>query len=159
MTIPDAASQPNLPSPPAPPPLTPEEMEARQAQQRQMRAIIIGAIVAVVVMVGVLLVALFVLLQPGVPTDRIRDALIIVVAFETFVVGMALIVLLVQLATLINLLQNEVRPILEATSDTLNTLRGTTEFLSESVVQPVIKLNGYMASMQRVLELMGVKRR
>jgi hypothetical protein len=134
-------------------------MEARQAQQRQMRAIIIGAIVAVVVMVGVLLVALFVLLQPGVPTDRIRDALIIVVAFETFVVGMALIVLLVQLATLINLLQNEVRPILEATSDTLNTLRGTTEFLSESVVQPVIKLNGYMASMQRVLELMGVKRR
>jgi hypothetical protein len=159
MTIPDAASQPNLPSPPSPPPLTPEEMEARQAQQRQMRAIIIGAIVAVVVMVGVLLVALFVLLQPGVPTDRIRDALIIVVAFETFVVGMALIVLLIQLATLINLLQNEVRPILEATSDTLNTLRGTTEFLSESVVQPVIKLNGYMASMQRVLELMGVKRR
>jgi hypothetical protein len=134
-------------------------MEARQAQQRQMRAIIIGAIVAIVVMVGILLVALFVLLQPGVPTDRIRDALIIVVAFETFVVGVALIVLLVQLATLINLLQNEVRPILEATSDTLNTLRGTTEFLSESVVQPVIKLNGYMASMQRVLELMGVKRR
>jgi hypothetical protein len=159
MTIPDAASQPNLPSPPSPPPLTPEEMEARQAQQRQMRAIIIGAIVAIIVMVGILLVALFVLLQPGVPTDRIRDALIIVVAFETFVVGVALIVLLVQLATLINLLQNEVRPILEATSDTLNTLRGTTEFLSESVVQPVIKLNGYMASMQRVLELMGVKRR
>ncbi len=156
MTIPDAASQPNLPPPP---PLTPEELEARRAQQRQMRAIVIGAIVGVIVLVVVLLGALFVLLQPGVPTDRIRDSLIIIVAFETFVVGVALIVLLVQLATLINLLQNEVRPILEATSDTLRTLRGTTEFLSESVVEPVIKLNGYMASLQRVLELMGVKRR
>jgi hypothetical protein len=156
MTIPDPASQLNLPPPPT---LSPEELEARQAQRRQMRAIVIGAIVAVVVMVVILLVALFVLLQPGVPTDRIRDALIIVVAFETFVVGVALIVLLIQLATLINLLQNEVRPILEATSDTLNTLRGTTEFLSESVVEPVIKLNAYMASLQRVLELMGIKRK
>ncbi len=156
MTIPAPASQPE----PLPPPtLTPEEMEARRARQRQMRGILIGAIVGVIVLVLILLGALFILLQPGVPTDRIRDSLIIIVAFETFVVGVALIVLLVQLATLINLLQNEVRPILQATTDTLNTLRGTTEFLSESVVEPVIKLNGYMASLQRVLELMGVKRR
>ncbi|HTP03400.1 MAG TPA: hypothetical protein VMJ64_18640 [Anaerolineales bacterium] len=156
MTIPAPASQPE---PAAPPPLTPEELEARRAQQRQMRGIIIGAVVGVIVLLLLLVGALFVLLQPGVPTDRIRDSLIIVVAFETFVVGVALIVLLVQLATLINLLQNEVRPILEATSDTLRTLRGTTEFLSESVVEPVIKLNGYMASVQRMLELMGIKRR
>ena len=69
----------------------------------------------------------------------------------------AVIILIIQLASLINLLQNEVRPILHATSDTVNNLRGTAEFLGESVVEPVIKLNGYLAGLQRVLELMRIK--
>ena len=47
----------------------------------------------------------FFLLQPGTPTDRIRDVFIIVVALESLVIGVALIVLAVQLASLINLLQ------------------------------------------------------
>ena len=58
---------------------------------------------------------------------------------------------------LINLLQNEVRPILNATSEAVNTLRGTAEFLGENVVEPVIKLNGYLAGLKRMLELMGIK--
>ncbi len=124
-----------------------------------MRTIVIVAVIAVVLVILLLAVAVWALLQPGVPTDRIRDIFIIVVAFETLVVGVALIVLLVQLASLINLLQNEVRPILEATSETVRTVRGTAQFLGENVVDPVIKLNGYLASIQRVLELMGVKRK
>jgi hypothetical protein len=139
--------------------LTPQEIAARSAQQRQMRTMLTGAIIAAVVLVLALVVAVVVLLQPGVPTDRIRDVFIIVVAFETLVVGVALIVLLVQLATLINLLQNEVRPILESADETIRTLRGTAAFLGESVVEPVIKLNTYLASIQRVLELMGIKRK
>ena len=117
------------------------------------------AVIAAIILLALLVLAVILLLQPGVPTDRIRDIFIIVVAFETFVVGVALIVLLIQMASLINLLQNEVRPILEATSETVRTLRGTAQFLGESVVDPVIKLNGYLASIQRVLELMGVKRK
>jgi hypothetical protein len=150
--MPASPSQPESLPPPPPSP------EAR-AQQRQMRTFVIVAIIVAVVLVVALVVAVVLLLQPGVPTDRIRDIFIIVVAFETLVVGIALIVLLVQLASLINLLQNEVRPILEDTSETVRTLRGTTAFLSESVVDPVIKLNGYLASIQRVLELMGIKRK
>jgi amino acid permease len=156
MTMPARAPQP---APPTPPALTPAEIAARQAQQRQMRTIIIVAAIAAVVLLLLLAVAVYALLQPGVPTDRIRDVFIIVVSLETLIVGVALIVLLVQLASLINLLQNEVRPILEATSETVKTLRGTAAFLGESVVEPVIKLNGYLASIQRVLELMGVKRK
>jgi hypothetical protein len=156
MTMPAPSSQP----PALPPPtLTPQEEAAKRAQQRQMRMIVVVAIVAAIVILALLVLAVILLLQPGVPTDRIRDIFIIVVAFETFVVGVALIVLLIQLASLINLLQNEVRPILEATSETVRTLRGTAQFLGESVVDPVIKLNGYLASLQRVLELMGVKRK
>ena len=80
-------------------------------------------------------------------------------ALETLVIGVALVVLIVQLASLINLLQNEVKPILHATSDTVNTLRGTAEFLGENMVEPVIKLNGYLAGMTRMLELMGIRKK
>jgi len=119
----------------------------------------ITAIVAGIVLLAILVLAVLVLLQPGTPTDRWRDIFIIMVSLESLVIGVALVVLLVQLASLINLLQNELRPILDATSETVNTLRGTAEFLGESVVEPVIKLNSYLASIRRVLELMGVRKR
>jgi hypothetical protein len=104
-------------------------------------------------------VAIYFLLQPGTPTDRIRDVFIIIVALESLVIGVALIVLIVQLASLINLLQNEVRPILSSTSETVNNLRGTVQFLGENLVEPVIKLNGYLAAMSRVIELIGIKKK
>ena len=113
----------------------------------------------VVVLLVLLGVSIYFLLQPGTPTDKIRDVFIIVVALESLVIGVALVVLIVQLAGLINLLQNEVRPILKATNDTVNNLRGTAEFLGENVVEPVIKLNSYLAGLSRMLELMGVKKK
>ncbi len=119
----------------------------------------VAVIAGVIVILAGLGLAVYALLQPGTPTDRIRDIFIIIVALETLVIGVALVVLLIQLANLINLLQNEVRPILRSADETINTLRGTAEFLGESVVEPVIKLNGYLASIQRVLELMGLKQK
>ena len=92
-------------------------------------------------------------------TDRIRDIFIIVVALESLVIGVALIILIVQLASLINLLQNEVKPILHATNETVNTLRGTSEVLSENLVEPVIKVGGYAAGMKRMLELIGNRKK
>lgn len=124
---------------------------------RQARGLIIAIIAAAVLLVVILVLGVYVLLQPGTPTDRWRDIFIIIVALESFVIGIGLVVLLIQLASLINLLQNELRPILDATSETVNTLRGTVAFLGESVVEPVIKLNSYLASIRRVLELMGIK--
>jgi hypothetical protein len=145
--------------PVTPPPPTPEEVAARLEQDKQMKRIMAAVIAGAVILLVLLGVAIYFLLQPATPTDRIRDVFIIVVALETLVIGVALIVMIIQLASLINLLQNEVRPILHATSETVNTLRGTAEFLGESVVEPVIKLNGYLAGLQRMLELMGIKRK
>ncbi len=142
-----------------PPPLTPEEVATRDEQEKRVKRIMSIVIAGAVVLLVLLAVAVYFLLQPATPTDRIRDVFIIVVALETLVIGVAMIVLIVQLASLINLLQNEVRPILHATSDTVNTLRGTAEFLGESVVEPVIKLNSYLAGLQRMFELMGIKKK
>ena len=124
-----------------------------------MRRTLIGVTIGAIILLVLLGLAIVYLLQPASPTDRIRDVFIIVVAFESLVIGVALVILIVQLASLINLIQNEVRPILDATNETVNTLRGTAEFLGENVVEPVIKLNGYLAGLYRMLELMGIKKK
>jgi hypothetical protein len=138
---------------------TPEELAAQREQEKQMKRTMVGVVIGAVVLLVLLGVAIYFLLQPATPTDKIRDIFIIVVALESLVIGVALIVLVVQLASLINLLQNEVKPILKATTDTVNNLRGTAEFLGENVVEPVIKMNGYLAGLYRMLELMGIKKK
>ncbi len=137
----------------------PEESPKQSEQEQKTRRIMIAVVVGVVIILAALIFAIVVLMQPTTPTDRIRDVFIIVVALESLVIGVALIILIIQLASLINLLQNEVRPILTATNETVNNLRGTAEFLGENVVEPVIKLNGYLAGMNRVIELMGIKKK
>ena len=137
----------------------PEETNTAPETEGRSKKILTIVIIGAVVLLALLGLAIYFLLQPGTPTDRIRDVFIIVVALESLVIGVALIVLIVQLASLINLLQNEVRPILRTTSDTVNNLRGTAEFLGENVVEPVIQLNGYLAGMTRVIELMGLKKK
>jgi len=138
---------------------SPEKVAETSQQDQKMKRIMIGVIVGVIILVVLLGIAIFFLLQPATPTDKIRDVFIIIVALESLIIGVAIIVLIVQLASLINLLQNEVRPILTATNETVNNLRGTAEFLGENVVEPVIKLNGYLAGMNRVIELMGIKKK
>lgn len=138
-------------------PSTPEELVAVREAERKQKIVITSVIAIIVLVLALLGAAIYFLMQPAAPTDKIRDVFIIVVALESLVIGIALIVLIIQLASLINLLQNEMRPILHATSETVNTLRGTAEFLGENVVEPVIKLNGYLAGLKRMLELLRVK--
>jgi hypothetical protein len=135
-----------------------EEATQREAERRQ-RTIVITAVIFVVLLIGGIIAAVIGLLQPNAPTEKIRDIFIIFMALESLLIGAALVILIVQFASLINLLQNEVRPILDATSETVNHLRGTAEFLGDNVVEPVIKLNGYLAGMKRMLELIGVKKK
>jgi len=144
-----------LPTPETKPPLTAEQLEQERQMKRTMTIVGIGAVL-LLILLGV---AIYFLLQPATPTDKIRDVFIIVVALESLVIGVALIILVMQLASLVNLLQNEVRPILKATNETVNNLRGTAEFLGENVVEPVVKLNGYLAGLTRMLELMGLKKK
>ncbi len=139
--------------------LTPEQITAQKESERQQKTMVTVAIISIIAIIALIVVAVIYLLQPGTPTDRIRDIFLIFVALESLIIGVALVVLILQMASLINLLQNEVRPILHATNETVNNLRGTAEFLGENVVEPVIKLNGYLAGLQRVLELMGIKQK
>ena len=144
------------------PQLTPEELAAQREAERQARNTMIGIAIGVLVILGLLMTAIVLMLRSetsGETVGKIRDVFVIVMALMSLFIGVAVVILVVQVASLVNLVQNEIRPILKATNETVNTLRGTAEFLGENVVEPVIKLNGYLAGLQRVLELMGIKRK
>jgi hypothetical protein len=131
--------------------LTPEEL-------RKRRLTIAGIIVAVVIILGLLITGFIFLINPKLTTyetvARLRDIAIILMAIESLFIGLALIILIIQIARLTNLIENEVKPILDSTNETVSNLRGTTKFLSDNLVEPVIKLNELMAVLQRLLELL-----
>ncbi len=118
--------------------------------------IVVG--VATVAILIFIIAAGWFLLQPSTPTDKWRDMFLIFMALESLIIGAALVVLIVQIAMLINLLNNEIKPVLEATNETIATLRGTTQFLSENLVEPVIKLNSYIAGLQKMLGIFNLKK-
>jgi hypothetical protein len=128
------------------------------AAERKQRQIIIVASIAAEAILILVIAAIIYLMQPGTATDKIRDIFIIFMALESLVIGAALVVLVVQIASLINLLNNEIKPMLESTNETIATLRGTTIFLSENVVEPVVKLNSYVAGLQKMVDIFSIKK-
>ena len=138
--------------------LLPEEDAVSRAAIQKQRWVMAGIILAVIVILAGIVVAVIALSKNPAVATNVRDIFIIFMAFESLIVGVALVVLVIQLASLINLLQNEVKPILQSTSETVNTLRGTTEFLSENLVEPVIKLNSYLAGLRKLFDMFGSKK-
>jgi hypothetical protein len=137
-------------------PATPEGPAPEDTKQQ--KAAIIGISIGLVVILGGLIAfAVFLLSGNNQTTARIRDVFIIFMALESLVIGLALVILVVQLARLINLLQNEIKPILDSTNETVSTLRGTTQFLSDNLAEPVIKLNEYFAGLQSFLKVLRPK--
>ncbi len=134
----------------------PDDESAKDGQKSRLWIFIL---IAVVILLLIATAIFFLFRADPAVTTQIRDIFIIVLALEFFVLGAALIIMLVQLAKLINLLQNEVKPILNSTIETVNTLKGTTSFLSEQLVEPVIKLNSYLAGLKKTLELLNLFRK
>lgn len=116
----------------------------------------IGGVIISLIFIAVILYVVYWMSQNPATTSVIRDIFIIFMAVETLLIGVALIVLMIQLARLTNLLQNEIKPILESTNETVNTVRGTAIFVSENIVDPVVKLNGYVAALSKFFDLINL---
>jgi hypothetical protein len=143
-------------------------IERSPAELRARRWLIVGLVFAGVVLLG--LIALLVVLSMdayraayagtgpspgGVVVGLLRDAAIIFVAFETLIIGVLLIVLTLQIQSLTVLLRDEIKPMLEAANETMATVRGTTQFVSHSVVSPVMKWSGYLAGLRNIVREIG----
>lgn len=111
------------------------------------------------VLIGVIILGLliagtvFLISSEAAVTSKIRDIFIIFMALEALVIGVALVILIIQIAVLTNLIQNEVKPILETTNETVSTLKGTVRFLSDNLSEPVIVLNEYLSAVKKLLEI------
>ena len=129
------------------------EPDSTASSKRKQVALIAGGVVLLVLLIALLVLAISAMVRDPQGTETIRDIVIIFVAGETLIVGVALILLVVQLARLTALLQNELRPLIDSTNETVNTLRGTSQFLSQRMVSPVIKANSSVAALRRALGL------
>lgn len=139
----------------------PPHLETIKEQPTNRRAAIILGVLLLLVLAGIT-AALVYLLHPNTNeayVARIRDVFIIIMAFESLLIGLVLILLIFQLARLTNLLQHEIKPILDATNETISNLRGTTVFISQNLSEPIIKLNEYLAGISKLIELIGLGKR
>jgi len=125
-----------------------------RVRQRKQRWIVAGIVAGVLILLVLISLAVYWMgLNPG-PTQTIRDIFIILAAVVLLFIMLALAVLIVQIARLINLLQHEIKPILASTNETVSTVRGTAEFLGDNLVEPVLKFSSYLAALQRLVNLL-----
>jgi fructose-specific phosphotransferase system IIC component len=136
---------------------SPDQQQFGEPAGRSKIYAFLAALVGLFIIAG-MIVAIIAMVQSPQQTETIRDIVIIFMAAESLVIGVALIVLVIQIARLTAMLQQEVRPILESTEETINTLRGTSTFLSDKMVKPVMKATSTVAAVRRVLDLVNPSR-
>lgn len=136
-----------------------EENQGNSVSQNNKTGITIAAVVAILLLAG-LVFGIFKLSTAGPETTgQVRDIFIIVLALESLLLGVALIILVIQVAVLTNLIQNEVKPILESTKETVSTLKGTSKFISERAVKPILSVSSFVAGSRKLFELIGFIKR
>jgi len=124
-----------------------------QQESSGRRKAIVAGIIAFIVLAAIITAFVFLVRADPVTTGQVRDIFIILMALESLVIGAALIILIIQIAVLTNLIQNEIKPILDSTNETVNTMRGTVSFLADNLVQPVIRMNAYVAGAKRLIDI------
>jgi heme/copper-type cytochrome/quinol oxidase subunit 2 len=107
----------------------------------------------VLIVIAGLVVSVIALVNHPEQTESLRDVVIIFVAVESLIIGIALILLIIQIARLTAIIQNEVKPLIDSGNETINTLRGTSQFLSDKMVRPVITMNSTFAAIRRAVDL------
>jgi len=88
----------------------------------------------------------------------LRDIAIILLALESLIIGILLIILAVQIYKLVRFLKEEVEPVLDSAQKTAGTVQSTTSFLSETIVEPVIKVVSFASAAKQVVKILTKRR-
>ncbi len=90
----------------------------------------------------------------------VRDVAIVLLALETLVIGGLLAITLLQIRSLARMLREEILPMLQSANDTVATVKGTTRFVSDKVVDPIIKVSSATTgTLQALRSLFSVRQR
>jgi hypothetical protein len=109
-------------------------------------------ILAVLLVVIALLFPLFVLFVHPEWLPNLRDTSIIYVSLFMCVGAILFIVMTGLIALIAFMIRDHIVPALEKADDTLQTVKGTTTFVSESVVAPIIKVAGAAAGARAMIQ-------
>lgn len=138
-----------------PAPITNGQVEAENSQsflQANLGLVIVGAFVFAVFWGGFLWLIVWLASNQAAEVEAVRDVMIIILAMQSCVFGIAALVLLVIVIRLVNMLEFEIRPILEKTNETLGTVQGTTTFVGDNVVKPTIRAKSHLAGIRKGLK-------
>lgn len=131
------------------------EASIEQTERRRLvpTVYIVVGIVAILVLATLLIWVVVWLARTQAPTvEAVRDIFIIALALESCLFGIVLMMLLIMVIRLVNMLEFEIKPILEKTNETVGTIRGTTTFVSQNVVRPVTRASAYAAGIRTGLK-------
>jgi len=130
-------------------------METQKREQKKKTIYIVIAMVMLFILAGMVAGIIALSRAESVSVEKVRDIFIIILAFESLLIGGALIILIIQLALLSNMIQNEVTPILASTKETVKTVKGTSKFISDKAVTPIVSAAGIIAGGRKLFELIG----
>lgn len=95
--------------------------------------------------------------------EELRDVIIIAAGALTILVLLAIFVITIVvglaartlLRTVQTLLKGEVTPLLDSARQTLDNVRGTTAFIGQTAVSPIIRVYGLYAGAKRMVGVLG----
>jgi hypothetical protein len=111
--------------------------------------VILGVLGIVLLAAGFIALTLWLASTFPAEIEALRDVFVIFLALGSCLSGIVIVFLLIMIIRLVNMLEFEIKPILEKTNETLGTVRGTAQFVSSNVVQPSIKASSYVAGVRR----------
>lgn len=105
----------------------------------------LAAVVILAIGIGAIVLAVWLASSFPAEIEAVRDIIIIAFALESCLFGIVLLMVMMMLIRLVNMLEFEIKPILEKTNETIGLVRGTSSFLSDNVVRPTISARSYIA--------------
>ena len=89
---------------------------------------------------------------------EVRDLAIILLAVESLVIGIMLIILIWEIRNLAKLLREEIKPILDSADETARTMRGTTVFVSDTFVNPMVRASSFVTGVTQAVRILARKK-
>lgn len=127
---------------------------------RNLKLILIGSSIAALVVLALIVWGLYSLGGADqAPLERLRDIAVIFVILLFLLTVVLLAGIVAALVYLAFQIKDEVIPLLHEATNTVRVVRGTTEFMSEEAVRPVIGVVGAYARLRAMMNAVKPKRR
>lgn len=139
---------------PRPAPAIPEGEQSGNGGPIKTWQIVAGVVIGIALLALLVWFILWAADNHPAAVEAIRDIAIIALALQVCLFGLILVIMLIMIVRLVNMLEFEIKPILEKTNETVGMVRGTTTFVGQNVVRPVTKATAYVVGVRKGLQVL-----